>query len=382
MNLKILHLYIHIPYCRQACHYCDFHFSTNLKSKSELIECLCKEIILRKDYLKDKNLQTIYFGGGTPSLLHPQELQTIFECIHQNFRIDPQAEITFEANPEDLSIDYLKELFDFGINRLSIGIQSFSERNLYFLNRNHSLKQSINSVEFAQKVGFNKISLDLIFGIPGYDFTKVKEDLNLFLETGVNHLSTYSLTVEPKTVFGIQKKRGLFQEIDDIEMAKQFEFIIETLANKDFEQYEISNFARNGEISKHNSSYWFQEEYLGIGPSAHSFDGKSRQWNVSSNGNYCQSIVKGVPFFEKEKLEQNELINEFILTRLRTTWGLPLEKLTQMTQAAGLSFPKQEIEQWLEQNYAFIEDNHLKLHRKGKMIADKLSADIFYLSEQ
>lgn len=375
-----MHLYIHIPFCRQACHYCDFHFSTNLNGKKEVIEAIKSEIHLRHDYLTQNKLTTIYFGGGTPSLLSPKELADIFDTIRQHFTIDPLAEITLEANPEDLTIDYLKELYTLGINRLSIGIQSFSERNLHFLNRNHTLKQSTKSIDLAQAIGFKQISLDLIFGIPGYAFSEVQKDVDAFLKSGVNHLSTYSLTVEPKTVFGIQKKRGLFQESDEFEMVKQFEYIIQTLTANGFEQYEISNFAKNKEISKHNSSYWFQEEYLGIGPSAHSFNGKSRQWNISSNGKYVQSIANGNSFFEVEILRPSDLINEFILTRLRTKWGIPLAYFNQLITEAGFQFPKNEINQWIDQNLAIIEDNHLRLQGKGKMIADKLSADIFYLS--
>lgn len=375
-----MHLYIHIPFCRQACHYCDFHFTTNLNGKVDLLNALTVELEQRSDYLEHKTLETIYFGGGTPSLLSPNEIEFILSTIRKKFSISNSIEITLEANPEDLTLSYLSAIYSIGINRLSIGIQSFSEKNLSFLNRNHSLKQSIQSIESAQKVGFNKLSLDLIFGIPGYDFIDVQKDVELFLTSGANHLSTYSLTVEPKTFFGIQKKRGLFQETNEVEMAKQFEYFIQTLTLNGFEQYEISNFAKNEEISKHNSSYWFQEEYLGIGPSAHSFNGKSRQWNISSNGKYVQSIKEGKPYFEFEHLTDADLINEFILTRLRTKWGIPLDHFKQMIEKAGLSFPKNEINQWIEQDLAIIEDQHLKLRNKGKMIADKLSSDIFYLS--
>jgi len=375
-----LHLYIHIPFCRQACHYCDFHFTTNLNGKNELLEAIKTEIHQRNDYLQQKNLTTIYFGGGTPSLLHPKELASIFDSIKKQYTIDPMAEITLEANPEDLTLDYVKDLYALGINRLSIGIQSFSEKNLSFLNRNHTLKQSLQSIDFAKQVGFKQLSLDLIFGIPGYEFEDVKKDVDLFLQSEATHLSTYSLTIEPKTYFGVQKKRGLFKETEDLEMAKQFEYIINTLEADGFEQYEISNFAKNGQISTHNSSYWFQEEYLGIGPSAHSFNGNSRQWNLSSNGNYVKSIKEGKTYFEIENLSAKDLINEFILTRLRTKWGIPLNKFKQMIMEAGLVFPKNEIDEWSKQGLAIVEDNHLKLQPKGKMIADKLSADIFYLS--
>lgn len=375
-----MHLYIHIPFCRQACHYCDFHFTTNLNGKNELLEAIKTEIHQRNDYLQQKNLTTIYFGGGTPSLLHPKELASIFDSIKKQYTIDPMAEITLEANPEDLTLDYVKDLYALGINRLSIGIQSFSEKNLSFLNRNHTLKQSLQSIDFAKQVGFKQLSLDLIFGIPGYEFEDVKKDVDLFLQSEATHLSTYSLTIEPKTYFGVQKKRGLFKETEDLEMAKQFEYIINTLEADGFEQYEISNFAKNGQISTHNSSYWFQEEYLGIGPSAHSFNGNSRQWNLSSNGNYVKSIKEGKTYFEIENLSAKDLINEFILTRLRTKWGIPLNKFKQMIMEAGLVFPKNEIDEWSKQGLAIVEDNHLKLQPKGKMIADKLSADIFYLS--
>ncbi|RVU26479.1 radical SAM family heme chaperone HemW [Sandaracinomonas limnophila] len=374
-----MHLYLHIPFCRQACHYCDFHFSTNLKLKEEIIEAICEEIRIRKDYLGTNKLSTIYVGGGTPSLLTKSDLSKIFTTIQQNFTILPDAEISLEANPEDLNPIYLKELNEIGINRLSIGIQSFHEKNLPYLNRNHSIQQSLEAIKNAKKQGFDKISLDLIFGIPGNSMEDLRYDLEQLIACDVDHISCYSLTIEPKTYFGNLKKKGQFKETDESLMEQQFIQIIDTLEAHGFEQYEVSNFAKNGQISIHNSSYWFQESYLGIGPSAHSYNGVSRQWNVSSNGKYVKGIMNNEPYFEKEELKVKDILNEMVMTRLRTKWGLPMQEFNSLIQENKLENPELIIKTWISEGKAKIEGEHLILTKNGKLIADKLSSDIFFI---
>ncbi|MHA8049680.1 radical SAM family heme chaperone HemW [Aquirufa sp. ROCK-SH2] len=368
-----MHLYLHIPFCKQACHYCDFHFSTQLNGKEKLIKALLNEIDLQANYLQNKELSTIYFGGGTPSLLNAQELDSIFNKISKHFNIAKNAEISLEANPEDLSISYLTTLKNQGINRLSIGIQSFNDKNLTFLHRNHSGNQALEAIKNAQDLGLSNISIDLIFGIPSSNLDELKHDIQLATNSGVQHISAYSLTIEPKTVFGVQKQKKIFQEITDSEMAKHFELTHSMLTDQGFEAYEISNFTKNGAYSKHNTSYWMQEEYLGIGPSAHSFNGGSRQWNVSNNIKYIQAIENNELNAEIEKLSEADRFNEYIMTRLRTKWGIDLAILEQK----GLTEQLDLIQNWQQMEFGEIKDGNFILNLKGKLIADRLSSDIF-----
>lgn len=368
-----MHLYLHIPFCKQACHYCDFHFSTQLNGKVRLIQAILKEIDLQKNYLENKTLQTIYFGGGTPSLLSEAELDDIFHKIQEQFEVLPDAEITLEANPEDLNSEYLSVLKKRGINRLSIGVQSFQDKNLLFLNRNHSAESAKNAILNAQQIGINNISIDLIFGIPNSTIDELKADILTAINLNVPHISAYSLTIESKTVFGVRKRKKQFHEIPDVEMAKQFEITHTLLEKNGFEGYEISNFAKNGNYSKHNTSYWMQEEYLGIGPSAHSFNGNSRQWNISNNIQYCQSIENSTINAEIENLSNLDKINEYIMTRLRTQWGIDLN----WVEKNGNSEQLKTIHSWVKEEYGVIKLNHFILNNKGRIIADKLSSDIF-----
>jgi oxygen-independent coproporphyrinogen-3 oxidase len=368
-----LHLYLHIPFCKQACHYCDFHFSTQLNGKERIVQAILKEIDLQKKYLQNKSLKTIYFGGGTPSLLTKEELDDIFQKINEHFDILPQAEITLEANPEDLNIEYLSLLKKRGINRLSIGVQSFQDKNLLFLNRNHSADIAKNAIHNAQLIGINNISIDLIFGIPQSTTDELKADILTAVNLNISHISAYSLTIEPKTVFGVRKRKKQFQEIPDIEMAKQFEITHSLLENNGFEGYEISNFAKDGNYSKHNTSYWMQEEYLGIGPSAHSYNGNSRQWNISNNSQYCHSMENSSINAEIENLSNVDKLNEYVMTRLRTKWGIDLNWIEKMGNFEQLS----TIHSWVKDEFGIIKNNHFILNHKGRIIADKLSSDIF-----
>ena len=377
MNLKFLHLYLHIPFCHQACHYCDFHFSTNVALKSDLVHAICQEIALQKEYLGSKNLKTIYFGGGTPSLLSADELEKILNTIHQNFSVENEAEITLEANPEDLTPSYLAAIKSLGVNRLSIGIQSFREENLRFLNRNHSSAQAITCISQAQDIGIDNISIDIIYGIPGNNLHDLALDIHKAVDTQVNHISAYSLTIEPKTVFGQQKKKGFFKELPESMQSQKFSFTRNLLAENGFEAYETSNFAKNEHYSKHNTSYWNQESYLGIGPSAHSFNQNSRQWNVAKNGVYIKAINEQSIPAEIEILTEANKINEYIMTRLRTKWGIEWSKIEQTFAQLNAEIPLDLIKNWQKNDWAHVSKGHLILTETGALMADKLAADLF-----
>ncbi len=372
-----MHLYLHIPFCHKACHYCDFHFSTNVALKSDLVNAICQEIKLQKDYLGNKYLKTIYFGGGTPSLLTAKELEQIFHTVHQNFSVETEAEITLEANPEDLTPSYLTAIKSIGINRLSIGIQSFREENLRFLNRSHSLEQATNCISSAQKIGIDNISIDLIYGIPGNDLPDLASDIQKAVDTNVSHISAYSLTIEPKTVFGQQKKKGVFKELPESIQSQNFSFTRKLLAEKGFEAYETSNFAKNERYSQHNTGYWNQESYLGVGPSAHSFNQESRQWNIAKNGLYMKSILADKIPAEIEILTEANKINEYMMTRLRTKWGIEWSKIEKTFAKLNVEIPMDLIRNWQQNDWAYISREHLILTETGALMADKLAADLF-----
>lgn len=339
-----------------------------------MIQAICREIVAQKDYLGGDILQTIYFGGGTPSLLSDTELDTIFNTIRRIHPVASEAEITLEANPEDLTSEYCKMIASKGINRLSIGIQSFQEKNLLLMNRNHNSSDSIQAIRNAQNAGITHISIDLIYGIPGNSEADLTEELEKATTLGVQHISAYSLTVEPKTVFGVQKKKGTFLEIPDSAMANAFNLVRTYLESKGYEGYETSNFAMEGHYSAHNTSYWQQEPYLGVGPSAHSFNGHSRQWNVSNNAKY---IASGLALAEKEALSPADQLNEYLMVRLRTKWGIDLNYVRESFEKMGHPYPEKEFQIWVSQGFARIENDSLILEGEGKLIADRLSSDIF-----
>ena len=344
-----------------------------------MVVAIQREIELQKDYLTGQRLETIYFGGGTPSLLAPEALNEILATIQANFLVESNAEITLEANPEDLTTDYLRALISMGINRLSIGIQSFQDRNLTFLNRNHSALQSIQAIRDAQEIGLTNISIDLIYGLPGNSLDDLEADIQQAIQTGVTHISAYSLTVEPKTVFGHQKKQGSFQEVPETHMAMCFELTHALLEQNGFEAYETSNFAKNGHFSRHNTSYWNQENYLGIGPAAHSFNQVSRQWNVANNAQYIKQIEKGIIPAEIEYLSPADQLNELMMTKFRTKAGVSLDRLKEKFAAANSPFPEYELNRWVSEGLAEIVDAHIRLIGNGKLIADKLASDLFVI---
>jgi oxygen-independent coproporphyrinogen-3 oxidase len=387
-------IYIHIPFCRQACHYCDFHFSTSLKSKKGFLDALKKEIYLQKDYLLppsvplsfgrgvrgEVGVRSVYFGGGTPSVLSRGEINEIVDELSRYFSIDKDAEITLEANPDDLTKEKLKELSHTPVNRLSIGIQSFRDEDLKFLNRIHDSPAAIRSVKDAQNAGFKNITIDLIYGIQTLTNEQWKKNIQTAFSLEVPHISCYSLTVEPKTALAAFIKKGKAHPVDPQKSAEQFEILMSEMAKNNFIHYEISNFCKEGFYSKHNSSYWKGVNYLGLGPSAHSYNGKSRQWNVSSNSAYSNSIQKNIQPFEKEILTESQLYNEYILTSLRTIWGTHLDVIRKRFPLSYFSHFLKESEKFLTQKLLKKEGEKILLTDKGKLFADKIASDLFVIS--
>ncbi len=324
-QLIVAGIYVHIPFCRKKCFYCDFYKTTDIGKKPIFIEALLKEIDLQANYLKDDPVETIYFGGGTPSVISAKEAGFILKKLYQNFTISHSAEITIESNPDDLQADYLKRIHEIGFNRLSIGIQSFSDGDLKLMNRRHTSLQAVQSVEYAGQAGFSDISIDLIFGLPGLTNDQWIKNIRTATSLPVNHISAYHLTFHEGTVFDKWLRNGTLSEITEEESIEQFEILMGIMATTDFEQYEISNFARNGAYSKHNCNYWLGKNYLGLGPSAHSYNGNSRQWNIANLEFYVSSIHSGKPAFESEILSETDKLNDYLITRLRTKWGISTE---------------------------------------------------------
>ena len=320
-------IYIHIPFCKQACSYCDFHFSTKLTNKKSVLSAIEKELKLRSNYLGQELVDTIYLGGGTPSLLSEIELQSIFQTVLNNYTVSDHAEITLEANPDDLTKVKLQELKQTPINRLSIGVQSFFEEDLRFMNRAHNAKEAVTSIQNAKEVGFDNLSIDLIFGSQTTSNEMWQRNLSIFFDLGINHLSAYSLTVEEKTALAHNIAKGKVENIDDEKNYTQYLILQNAIKENGFEQYELSNYCIDESYSKHNTSYWQNKKYLGIGPSAHSFNGMSRQWNVKNNTLYTKAINEGNSYFEKEELSEIDRYHEYLITSLRTKWGVDVSKM-------------------------------------------------------
>ena len=375
-------IYIHIPFCKKACHYCDFHFVVNHDNIGAIANAICNELKYQSGYLKDEFVNTIYFGGGTPSLLDEGHLKQILKTIQYEHSISSNPEITLEANPDDLSYEKLQMLFNQGVNRLSIGLQTFHEPHLKWLNRAHNRKEGFDSVRLARKAGFENISLDLIYAIPHHDHSVWKADLKQIMELQPEHLSGYCLTIEPKTAFGNWVDKGKMEAIDENYSAEQFEILLETTDKYGYEQYEISNFAQPGYESQHNSNYWKQEKFLGVGPSAHSYDGKCRHANVSNNAKYLRHIEAGKVPFELIPLSREDQINEYILTTLRTKWGCNLALLKNKYEIDLLSSHQLYLTNLLNQGMIFIEDGAVTLTNNGKLLADKIAADLFAFTEK
>jgi len=375
-------IYIHIPFCKQACFYCDFHFSTlsagrpgSLKRKNEMIKALAREIVMRKSELID-DIETIYFGGGTPSLMRTEEVQFLIDTIYGNYSIIEKPEITLEANPDDLTEANIKKLANSSINRLSIGVQSFFDDDLLFMNRAHNAKESENSIKIAKDY-FDNISIDLIYGIPNMTNEKWLKNLNKTFELNIQHLSSYALTVEDRTALANFIKKGKYPSLDENLAQEHFYTLIEETKKNEFEQYEISNFSREGWISKHNSSYWQEKHYLGIGPSANSFDGKTRSWNIANNAKYIKSITAGILPNENEILSKKDQLNEIVMTGLRTKWGVSLSDIENKFGEKYKNDLLQNANKHLIRNMLKIEDEILFITEKGMFYADGITSDLF-----
>jgi len=365
-------IYIHIPFCRQACHYCNFHFSTSLRYKNELLQSLLKETELQKDYLGTELVETIYFGGGTPSLLQIEDLRLQIEKLRQTFLITDKSEITLEANPDDINEEKLAGWKEIGINRLSIGVQSFFEEDLLWMNRAHNAQQAIECLQSAIKQ-FDNITIDLIYGHPLLSNEKWKQNVEKVIELNIPHISCYALTVEPKTPLSKMIKEKKKEDIQQEKQAEQFLMLMQWLEDAGYEHYEISNFAKPGFRSRHNSSYWQGKKYLGLGPSAHSFNGESRQWNISNNNIYIESLEKNELPFEKETLTPSQKANEYIMTSLRTKEGLDLYKLSGSLSNDLLAASKK----FIESGKLILKENKLILTKEGKLFADGIAAELF-----
>ncbi|MEI9919550.1 MAG: radical SAM family heme chaperone HemW [Bacteroidota bacterium] len=374
-------IYIHIPFCKQACYYCDFHFSTNLEMKDQVVKAIVKEIGMQKDYLGGEEISTIYFGGGTPSLLKKEDLLRIINEIRTHNNLIPDTEITLEANPDDLDKKKVDDLRSAGINRLSIGIQSFDDNILKFFNRAHNSDQAVGSLEQARSAGFDNISIDLIYGAPGQTNDSLEGNLSKVLSFKPEHISAYSLTIEERTVFGKWRDANKLTPMNDELVAEQFEILMDKLTQKGYDHYEISNFGLPGFHSRHNSSYWRGVKYLGVGPSAHSFDGISRQFNISNNSIYVRKMDSGEIPFEREVLTLEDKINEYLFISLRTSAGSNLDFMME-EYAFGLNDEQENyIEQLVQLGKASFDGHILKLTNKGKLLADKIASDLFVSSE-
>ncbi|PIF32478.1 oxygen-independent coproporphyrinogen-3 oxidase [Flavobacterium sp. 9] len=379
-------IYIHIPFCKQACNYCDFHFSTSMKKKDDMVLALAKEIVMRKNEFKlfdsaqsDNQIETIYFGGGTPSVLTINEINFLIDTVYSNYNVVENPEITLEANPDDLSPERILKLSKSPINRLSIGIQSFYEEDLKMMNRAHNSAEAIKCLQEATKY-FDNISLDLIYGIPGLTDEMWKQNIETALSFGIPHISSYALTVEPKTALRKLIDTGKIAEPQDEVASNHFMILVETLQKNGFIHYELSNFGKEGYFSKNNSAYWLGKKYIGIGPSAHSYDGEKRGWNVANNSLYIKSLQNDELPIETEILTISDRYNEYIMTGLRTIWGVSLERIETEFGLEYLTYLKKQSQKFLNDDLLSIENNILKPTAKGKFLTDGIASDLFYLN--
>jgi len=392
-------IYIHIPFCKQACHYCDFHFSTSMKKKDEMVLALAKEIQMRKTELldsacsdKEEVVETIYFGGGTPSRLTIADLKLQLDSIYKNYKVVENPEITLEANPDDLSEEYLIELSKIGINRLSIGIQSFFEDDLQLMNRAHNSVEAKKCLEIATQY-FDNISLDLIYGIPGMSNEKWKQNIQTALSFGISHISSYALTVEPKTALNKLIQTGKIAKPNDEVAEEHFQILVETLENNGFIHYELSNFGKENYFSKNNSAYWLGKKYIGIGPSAHSYDGISRSWNVSNNPMYLKSLDENKLPNEIEILSKTDRYNEYIMTGLRTIWGVSLDRIELEYGNEYMDYLQKQAQKFIKEELLEIVTSSgpmpsgciekvLKPTQKGKFLTDGIASDLFMVNSK
>jgi oxygen-independent coproporphyrinogen-3 oxidase len=379
MDYKGIGIYIHIPFCKQACHYCDFHFSTSLKKKGEMVLAIAKEIAMRKSEFEDEIIETIYFGGGTPSILQISDLKFLIDEVYKHYKISVNPEITIEANPDDLSGNRIIELSNTRINRLSIGIQSFFEEDLQLMNRAHNSAEAKKCLEIATQY-FDNISVDLIYGTPGMSNESWLQNIQTVLDLNIPHISSYALTVEPKTALHKFIKDGIIPQLDDGVAHEQFLILVDTLEKNKFIHYELSNFGKENYFSRNNSAYWLGKKYIGIGPSAHSYDGKNRSWNVSNNAIYLKSIAENTLPSETETLSETDRYNEYVMTGLRTIWGVSLAKIETEFGERHLKYLIQNAQKHIDNAKLIVENNVLRTTRKGKFFCDGIASDLFYLN--
>jgi len=373
-------IYFHFPFCRQACHYCNFHFSTQLKFQEEMLYAFEREIQLRSEELPS-NLESIYFGGGSPSLLPPKSIERLINGVYSSVKLGEKIEITVEVNPDDVSYEYLKGLKSVGVNRLSIGIQSFFDTELELMNRIHNVDQGIDSIEWTAQL-FNNFSVDLIYGIPSSDLSTWKTNLNRVLTYTPPHLSTYALTVEAKTVLAHQVKNNEVELLDEQLVKSQYDWMVKRLEEANYENYEFSNFSKPGFNSINNSNYWKGKAYVGIGPAAHSFDGKrKRSWNLSNNIQYVESIKEGVLPSHYENLKLHEVFNEYLMTGLRTSWGVSLEKINQSFGSHYSQYLEKQVENHLAEQRLYWDGDTLRVSKSAKFLSDGIASDLFMLKD-
>ena len=390
-------IYIHIPYCKQACHYCDFHFSTSIKKKDEMVLALAKEIAMRKSEFQDdpefSGVETIYFGGGTPSILQITDIRLLIDEVYRNYKVVDNPEITLEANPDDLIAnvlssralpklrerDFYEEYRSIGINRLSIGIQSFFEDDLKLMNRAHNSVEAKSCLEIATQY-FDNISIDLIYGMPNMSNEKWLHNIETALSFNIPHISSYALTVEPKTALHTFIQKGIIPQLDDEVAQEHFHLLLDKLEENGFIHYELSNFGKENYFSKNNSSYWLGKKYIGIGPSAHSYDGEKRGWNVSNNTLYLKSIQENKLPLETETLTKTDRYNEYVMTGLRTIWGISLDRIETEFGKTYLDYLNQQAAKYIEDHLLFIDDNILRTTKSGKFLSDGIASDLFLLN--
>lgn len=380
MNTKKMSgIYIHIPFCKQACHYCDFHFSTSMKKKEEMVLALVKEIELRKSEFQDEVIETIYFGGGTPSRFTIEDLRLLIDEVYKNYEVTEYPEITIEANPDDLSEDYLIELKKIGINRLSLGIQSFFEDDLELMNRAHNSAEAQKCLEIATRY-FDNITIDLIYGMPNMTNEKWLQNIETALSFNIPHISSYALTVEPKTALHSFIQKGIIPNLDENLASEHFYLLVQKLEENGFIHYELSNFGKPDYFSKNNSAYWLGKKYIGIGPSAHSYNGISRSWNIYNNAMYLNAIAENKLPSETEILSKTDQYNEYIMTGLRTIWGVSLERIEVEFGKTYLDYLNKQASKFINDNLLFVENNTLKTTKKGKFLTDGIASELFFLN--
>lgn len=370
-------IYFHIPFCRNACHYCDFHFSITMAYCERMIYAMSLETRKRKGYLKGSKINTIYFGGGTPSFIPAEYIGLLFDTVKENFKIGKRPEITLEANPEDINPGFLEKILKIGINRLSIGIQSFNNKDLRFLNRNHSLSQAKNSIITARNAGFKNINIDLIYGFPGLTQKKWIKNIETAIDFHVEHLSAYHITYEPSTILYYRKNKKRINSVSENQSLKQFMELAERMKRTGYIQYEISNFARKGFHSRHNSGYWLQIPYLGIGPSAHSYNGVTRQWNIARNMSYMKQVEKNENFSETEILDLHTKYHDYIMTSIRTMWGTDEDYIKNKFGLKYYKYFKTHVKKFIDSGDLKQNENKYFLTEKGMCITDFITKSLF-----